>query len=123
MREHRSTLVFVNTRRLAERVAYHLEERLQDLGPQSVAAHRELSRQIRLSAEERLKSGKTRVVIATASLELGIDVGTIDLVRNWIASRDRHLFATDWPSGALDQSDSRDGSSPRRGMNCLNALR
>jgi ATP-dependent Lhr-like helicase len=81
VREHRSTLVFVNTRRLAERVAHHLEERLQDLGPQSVAAHHgSLSRQIRLSAEERLKSGKTRVVIATASLELGIDVGTIDLV-------------------------------------------
>ena len=81
VREHRSTLVFVNTRRLAERVAHHLEERLQDLGPQSVAAHHgSLSRQIRLSAEERLKSGRTRVVIATASLELGIDVGTIDLV-------------------------------------------
>ena len=81
VREHRSTLVFVNTRRLAERVAHHLEERLQDLGPQSVAAHHgSLSRQIRLSAEERLKSGMTRVVIATASLELGIDVGTIDLV-------------------------------------------
>ncbi len=81
VREHRSTLVFVNTRRLAERVAHHLEERLQDLGPQSVAAHHgSLSRQIRLSAEERLKNGKTRVVIATASLELGIDVGTVDLV-------------------------------------------
>ncbi|MDF2458471.1 MAG: putative ATP-dependent helicase Lhr [Nitrospira sp.] len=81
VREHRSTLVFVNTRRLAERVAHHLEERLKDLGPQSVAAHHgSLSRQIRLSAEERLKSGRTRVVIATASLELGIDVGTVDLV-------------------------------------------
>ena len=81
VREHRSTLVFVNTRRLAERVAHHLEERLQDLGPQSVAAHHgSLSREIRLSAEERLKNGKTRVVIATASLELGIDVGTVDLV-------------------------------------------
>jgi ATP-dependent Lhr-like helicase len=81
VREHRSTLVFVNTRRLAERVSHHLEERLQDLGPEAVAAHHgSLSRQIRLSAEERLKSGKTRVVVATASLELGIDVGTIDLV-------------------------------------------
>lgn len=81
VREHRTTLVFVNTRRLAERVAHHLEERLQDLGPDSVAAHHgSLSRQIRLSAEERLKSGKTRVVVATASLELGIDVGTVDLV-------------------------------------------
>src|SRR6058998_4462862 len=81
VREHRSTLVFVNTRRLAERVAHHLEERLHDLGAQVVAAHHgSLSRQIRLSAEERLKRGQTRVVVATASLELGIDVGTVDLV-------------------------------------------
>lgn len=81
VRQHRSTLVFVNTRRLAERVAHYLEDRLQDLGPDVVAAHHgSLSRQIRLSAEERLKTGMTRVVIATASLELGIDVGTVDLV-------------------------------------------
>ena len=81
VRQHRSTLVFVNTRRLAERVSHYLEERLQDLGSDVVAAHHgSLSRQIRLSAEERLKTGKTRVVIATASLELGIDVGTVDLV-------------------------------------------
>lgn len=81
VRQHRSTLVFVNTRRLAERVSHYLEERLKDLGPDAVAAHHgSLSRQIRLHAEERLKSGTTRVVVATASLELGIDVGTIDLV-------------------------------------------
>jgi ATP-dependent helicase Lhr and Lhr-like helicase len=81
VRQHRSTLVFVNTRRFAERVSHYLEERLQDLGPDVVAAHHgSLSRQIRLSAEERLKTGKTRVVVATASLELGIDVGTVDLV-------------------------------------------
>ena len=81
VREHRTTLVFVNTRRLAERVSHHLEERLRDLGADVVAAHHgSLSRHIRLSAEERLKSGKTRVVVATASLELGIDVGTVDLV-------------------------------------------
>lgn len=81
VRYHRSTLVFVNTRRLAERVAHALEERLADLGPDVVAAHHgSLSRQIRLRAEEQLKIGKTRVVIATASLELGIDVGTVDLV-------------------------------------------
>jgi ATP-dependent Lhr-like helicase len=81
VREHRTTLVFVNTRRLAERVSHYLEERLQDLGSDVVAAHHgSLSRQIRLSAEDRLKSGKTRVVVATASLELGIDVGTVDLV-------------------------------------------
>ena len=80
VRAHRSTLVFVNTRRLVERVSHHLEERLQDLGKHAVAAHHgSLSRQIRLSAEERLKRGQTRVVVATASLELGIDVGTVDL--------------------------------------------
>ncbi|MGH7147800.1 MAG: DEAD/DEAH box helicase, partial [Nitrospiraceae bacterium] len=81
VRQHRSTLVFVNTRRLAERVSHSLEERLLELGADVVAAHHgSLSRQIRLSAEERLKSGKTRVVVATASLELGIDIGTVDLV-------------------------------------------
>jgi ATP-dependent Lhr-like helicase len=81
VREHRSTLVFVNTRRLAERVSHHLGERLNDVKGEIVAAHHgSLSRQIRLSAEERLKRGQTRVVVATASLELGIDVGTVDLV-------------------------------------------
>ena len=75
---HRSTLVFVNTRRLAERIAHQLTDRL---GEDLVAAHHgSLSRKIRLSAEERLKKGQTRVVIATASLELGIDVGFVDLV-------------------------------------------
>jgi ATP-dependent Lhr-like helicase len=81
VRQHRSTLVFVNTRRLAERVSHSLEDRLRDLGADVVAAHHgSLSRQIRLSAEERLKSGKTRVVVATVSLELGIDIGAVDLV-------------------------------------------
>jgi ATP-dependent Lhr-like helicase len=80
--EHRSTLVFVNTRRLVERVAHHLEDRLKEsLGPEAVAAHHgSLSRQLRLSAEERLKTGRTRIVVATASLELGIDIGDVDLV-------------------------------------------
>ncbi|MFO0731055.1 MAG: DEAD/DEAH box helicase [Nitrospiraceae bacterium] len=78
---HRSTLVFVNTRRLAERVSHYLEDRLKHLGDGVVAAHHgSLSRQIRLSAEDRLKAGAARVVVATASLELGIDVGTVDLV-------------------------------------------
>jgi ATP-dependent Lhr-like helicase len=75
---HRSTLVFVNTRRLAERVTLHLAERL---GADAVAAHHgSLSRKIRLDAERRLKAGELRVLVATASLELGIDVGAIDLV-------------------------------------------
>ena len=76
--EHRTTLVFVNTRRLAERVAHHLAERL---GEAAVLAHHgSLSREIRLDAEQRLKQGELRAVVATASLELGIDVGSVDLV-------------------------------------------
>ncbi|MEO7190683.1 MAG: DEAD/DEAH box helicase [Vicinamibacterales bacterium] len=75
---HRSTLVFVNTRRLAERVAHNLAERL---GTDAVAAHHgSLSRKTRLEAERRLKHGELRVLVATASLELGIDIGTVDLV-------------------------------------------
>jgi ATP-dependent Lhr-like helicase len=77
-REHRSTLVFVNTRRLAERVSHHLIERL---GAESVAAHHgSLARRLRLEAEHRLKTGALRVLVATASLELGIDIGSVDLV-------------------------------------------
>jgi ATP-dependent helicase Lhr and Lhr-like helicase len=76
--QHRSTLVFVNTRRLAERIAHHLGERL---GEDNVAAHHgSLSRKLRLAAEQKLKEGKVRVLVATASLELGIDIGTVDLV-------------------------------------------
>ncbi|MGK3994788.1 DEAD/DEAH box helicase [Sorangium sp. So ce1024] len=73
----RSTLVFVNTRRLVERLAHALADRL---GEDAVAAHHgSLSRARRLSAERRLKAGELRVVVATASLELGIDVGAVDL--------------------------------------------
>jgi ATP-dependent helicase Lhr and Lhr-like helicase len=76
--EHRSTLIFVNTRRLAERMAHHLGERL---GRQAVAAHHgSLSRKLRLAAEKKLKAGEIRALVATASLELGIDIGTLDLV-------------------------------------------
>jgi ATP-dependent Lhr-like helicase len=79
---HRSTLVFVNTRRLVEKVAFALGERLTpQLGPGCVAAHHgSLSRELRLDAEQRLKNGEVRILIATASLELGIDIGNIDLV-------------------------------------------
>lgn len=77
-REHRTTIVFVNTRRLVERVAHQLGQRL---GDDKVAAHHgSLSRAIRLRAEEGLKNGTIPVVVATASLELGIDVGHVDLV-------------------------------------------
>ncbi len=76
--EHRSTLVFVNTRRLSERICHLLGERL---GEENVAAHHgSLSRKLRLEAERKLKEGQVKVLVATASLELGIDVGTVDLV-------------------------------------------
>jgi ATP-dependent helicase Lhr and Lhr-like helicase len=75
---NRTTLVFVNTRRLSERVAHALGERL---GEGAVFPHHgSLSRQMRLDAESRLKRGELRAVVATASLELGIDIGTVDLV-------------------------------------------
>nr|WP_077485494.1 DEAD/DEAH box helicase [Rhodanobacter sp. C06] len=75
---HRTTLVFVNTRRLAERAARHLSERL---GKEHVAAHHgSLAKEQRLDAEQRLKRGELSVLVATASLELGIDIGDVDLV-------------------------------------------
>jgi ATP-dependent helicase Lhr and Lhr-like helicase len=75
--QHRSTLVFVNTRRMAERIAHQLGERM---GEGNVAAHHgSLSRKLRLAAEKKLKEGQVRVLVATASLELGIDIGTVDL--------------------------------------------
>ena len=76
--EHRTTLVFVNTRRMAERVARHLSERL---GEDVVTAHHgSLSKDRRLEAEHRLKTGSLKTLVATASLELGIDIGHVDLV-------------------------------------------
>ncbi len=75
---HRTTLITVNTRRLAERMAHHLSERL---GAQHVAAHHgSLAKEARLDAEQRLKEGGLKVLVATASLELGIDIGHVDLV-------------------------------------------
>jgi ATP-dependent Lhr-like helicase len=77
VQQRRSTLVFVNTRRLAERVAFNLAQRL---GEDAVAAHHgSLARKLRLEAENKLKNGEVKVLVATASLELGIDVGYIDL--------------------------------------------
>ena len=78
VRSHRTTIVFVNTRRLVERVAHALGERL---GAERVAAHHgSMSRELRFAAEAGLKSGAVPVIVATASLELGIDVGHVDLV-------------------------------------------
>ncbi|MEZ4403120.1 MAG: DEAD/DEAH box helicase [Kofleriaceae bacterium] len=76
--EHRTTLVFVNTRRMVERVAHALEQRLGEADV--VAHHGSMSRERRLMAEERLKTGAVKCAVATASLELGIDVGAVDLV-------------------------------------------
>jgi len=76
--QHRSTLVFVNTRRMVERLSHALGERM---GEEHVAAHHgSLSRKLRLAAEKKLKEGQIKVLVATASLELGIDIGTVDLV-------------------------------------------
>jgi len=76
--QHRTTLIFVNTRRTVERATRHLAERL---GKDAVAAHHgSLSKEKRLDAERRLKSGQLRALVATASLELGIDIGEVDLV-------------------------------------------
>src|SRR5437660_1789974 len=75
---HRTTLVMVNTRRLAERMAHRLSERL---GAEQVAAHHgSLAKEARLDAEMRLREGRLKVLVATASLELGIDIGHVDLV-------------------------------------------
>lgn len=83
--QERTTLIFVNTRRLSERVAHALAERL---GPNAVLPHHgSLSRTMRHDAESRLKNGELRAVVATASLELGIDIGTVDLAIQMGSSR------------------------------------
>jgi len=76
--EHRTTLVFVNTRRHAERIARHLSERLGD--DKVTAHHGSMAKELRLDAETRLKRGVLKALVATASLELGIDIGDVDLV-------------------------------------------
>ncbi|HUS23509.1 MAG TPA: DEAD/DEAH box helicase, partial [Candidatus Binatia bacterium] len=77
-RQHRTTLIFVNQRRVAERAARHLAERL---GEEHVTAHHgSLSKEHRLKAEQRLKEGQLKALVATSSLELGIDIGDVDLV-------------------------------------------
>jgi ATP-dependent Lhr-like helicase len=90
VREHRTTLVFVNTRRLTERVARHLSERLDE---KNVAAHHgSLSKERRHNAEQRLKRGELKVLVATASLELGIDIGDVDLVCQIGSTRSINAF-------------------------------
>src|SRR4051794_15344392 len=78
IKAHKTTIVFVNTRRLAERVSRHLAERV---GETAVTAHHgSLSKETRLDAEQRLKTGQLQALVATASLDLGIDIGHVDLV-------------------------------------------
>ena len=90
VREHRTTLVFVNTRKMAERIAGHLTRLL---GEEAVTSHHgSLSRERRLDAEERLKAGKLRALVATASLELGIDIGDVDLAIQVGATRSIATF-------------------------------
>jgi ATP-dependent Lhr-like helicase len=88
--QHRTTLVFVNTRRMAERTARHLGELL---GKDAVAAHHgSLSKELRLRAEQRLKRGDLKVLVATASLELGLDIGEVDLVCQLASTRSIAAF-------------------------------
>ncbi len=76
--EHKTTLIFANTRRMAERVTRHLSDRI---GPERVTSHHgSLSKEQRLESERRLKAGELSALVATASLELGIDIGSVDLV-------------------------------------------
>jgi ATP-dependent helicase Lhr and Lhr-like helicase len=90
IRAHRTTLVFVNTRRLAERATRHLADRL---GEERVASHHgSLAREQRLASEQRLKSGQLSALVATSSLELGIDIGSVDLVCQLASTRSISTF-------------------------------
>ncbi len=80
IKKHRTTLIFTNTRSATERVVFHLKSRFKDLEGKIEAHHGSLSRDVRLSVEERLKNGELKCVVSSTSLELGIDIGYIDLV-------------------------------------------
>ena len=80
IKEHRTTLIFTNTRSATERVVFHLKSRFPELEGKIEAHHGSLSRDVRLSVEERLKNGDLKCVVSSTSLELGIDIGYIDLV-------------------------------------------
>ncbi|ASJ01144.1 ATP-dependent helicase [Thermococcus gorgonarius] len=80
IKKHRTTLIFTNTRSGAERVAFNLKKRFPEFEGLIEAHHSSLSREVRLDVEEKLKRGELRAVISSTSLELGIDIGTIDLV-------------------------------------------
>ncbi|WP_042698957.1 ATP-dependent helicase [Thermococcus sp. PK] len=78
--QHRTTLIFTNTRSGAERVAYHLKKKFPKYAELIEAHHSSLSRDVRLEVEEKLKRGELKAVVSSTSLELGIDIGSIDLV-------------------------------------------
>ena len=80
IKQHRTTLIFTNTRSATERVVFHLKSRFKDLEGKIETHHGSLSREVRLSVEERLKKGELKCVVSSTSLELGIDIGYIDLV-------------------------------------------
>jgi ATP-dependent Lhr-like helicase len=103
--------VFVNTRRLAERAARHLSERL---GEDRVTSHHgSLAKEQRLRAEQRLKAGELSALVATASLELGIDIGAVDLVCQLGSTRTiAALLQRVGRSGHSWAATPRDGSSP-----------
>ena len=87
---HRTTLIFVNTRRMAERAARHLSDLI---GAEHVMSHHgSMAKELRLKAEQRLKSGDLKVLVATASLELGIDIGDVELVCQLGSSRSIATF-------------------------------
>src|ERR1700730_7879633 len=103
---HQTTLVFVNTRRLAERVTHHLCELL---GKDKVTSHHgSLSAKLRLEAEHRLKRGELKALVATASLELGIDIGSIDLVCQLGATRSIATFLQ-----RVGRAEHRRGGMPK----------
>ncbi|HEV3158013.1 MAG TPA: DEAD/DEAH box helicase [Candidatus Baltobacteraceae bacterium] len=113
---HRTTLVFVSTRRMSERITFALTERL---GEGIVLAHHgSLSREARFAAEDRLKKGELRAVVATASLELGIDIGTIDLVvqigspRSIAVALQRIGRSGHWPHDAAVQRSTGETAIP-----------
>jgi len=103
---HRTTLVFVNTRRMSERIAHMLGEKLGD--DQVMAHHGSLSRERRTLVEARLRAGELRCLVATASLELGIDIGPIDLVCQIASPRSLATFLQ-----RVGRSGHRRGATPK----------
>ena len=111
VREHRTTLIFTNTRRLAERVTRHLER--TDWRGSVTAHHGSLAKEVRRDAEERLKAGKLSALVATASLELGIDIGTVDLVCQLGSTRQSRRSSSAWDAPATRSAACPKGECSR----------